>query len=150
MNQNNFNNLTYVLKINLNDVNNIDYLIKNTINTININDNIISSNNNDDTTDIVIMTKDEYTNYILNNNGTIINNNNETNYNCVNIDSECSICKNNLYLSLDKIYKLNLCSHIFHYKCINKWFKTVSNKFNDLHTCPLCRSSNEYYIDNSM
>lgn len=44
----------------------------------------------------------------------------------------CSIC----YEFMNKIKKLQKCSHDFHQMCIEKWFE-INN------TCPLCRTPND-------
>tara|TARA_B100001093_G_scaffold355537_1_gene340118 strand:- start:626 stop:1063 length:438 start_codon:yes stop_codon:yes gene_type:complete len=51
-----------------------------------------------------------------------------------NIDKICSICLEQ-YTIEDKIIQLN-CSHIFHRKCIESWFK---DKDKNKKVCPLCR-----------
>jgi len=43
------------------------------------------------------------------------------------MEHECSICLD----SITRKRKVLPCNHIFHSKCINKWFK-------NLHRCPLC------------
>jgi hypothetical protein len=48
----------------------------------------------------------------------------------------CSICLKDINNN-DKF--ITNCNHIFHLKCINKWYK-ISDK------CPLCRHS-KFYID---
>jgi hypothetical protein len=45
----------------------------------------------------------------------------------------CAICLNN-YKTNEYKRELNKCNHIFHKKCIDKWFKNSDNK-----SCPLCR-----------
>jgi hypothetical protein len=47
---------------------------------------------------------------------------------------ECSIC----LFSCTHDHKTLLCSHSFHYECINTWFKKGDQ------TCPLCRSYGGY------
>lgn len=49
-----------------------------------------------------------------------------------NLQETCSICLEN-FLKNEKIIKLD-CRHIFHKKCIKKWFKDKDQK-----NCPLCR-----------
>ena len=148
----NQSNLTYVLKINLNEINNLNSTIEQTIDKINTNDNIIT-NYDSINDDIVIMTKNEYREYILDNNGYIINDistlcSSNNNYHDNEFElilpeiNKCSICLSSLEI-YQKKYKLNLCSHLFHYDCINNWYKTISNKIFEVHSCPLCRSSNE-------
>ena len=55
-----------------------------------------------------------------------------------NLSDNCSICLEN-YLKNDKIIKLD-CDHIFHKKCLKKWFKILIDKSEDLN-CPLCRNN---------
>lgn len=125
------NNDTYVLKINLNEFNDTD--LHSSINKI-LGDNF----HDDDNNEIIIMSKKEYHEYIFNNSGTIIN--------CLNCDDDiCIICHNQI--KNKKKFKLNMCNHIFHYKCIKKWFKILSEQKNLLHHCPICRASNEHIID---
>jgi hypothetical protein len=54
---------------------------------------------------------------------------------------ECSIC---LEKNEQKYCKIKKCSHIFHKKCLNKWYATKNN-------CPYCRckivDKEEYYVD---
>lgn len=122
------NGHTYILKINLNDIlqNDMHNIIQQSINDITNTNN--STNNN-----IIYMNKNEYSNYIFDNSGTIINK-----YKTSDI---CSICCSNLK-NTHKLFKLDICNHLFHYKCIKKCFKEAS-KQNFIHKCPLCRSSNE-------
>ncbi len=48
---------------------------------------------------------------------------------------ECTIC----FESLDKCEIIQLsCNHIFHPKCILKWFESQKN---DIKSCPLCRTN---------
>jgi hypothetical protein len=49
----------------------------------------------------------------------------------------CAICHENYKLNEFK-RELNICSHTFHKKCIDKWFLN-----NDNLECPLCRQSYE-------
>jgi len=49
----------------------------------------------------------------------------------------CTICHENYKLNEFK-RELNICSHTFHKKCIDKWFLN-----NDNLECPLCRQSYE-------
>jgi hypothetical protein len=49
----------------------------------------------------------------------------------------CSICHDNYKVNEFK-RELNLCGHIFHKKCIDKWFLNNKNL-----ECPLCRQSYE-------
>lgn len=49
----------------------------------------------------------------------------------------CSICHDNFKVNEYK-RELNLCGHIFHKKCIDKWFLNNTNL-----ECPLCRQSYE-------
>lgn len=127
MNQN--NSQTYIIKINLNDIlqNDIHNIIHQFINDITITNNIDDSN-------IIFMNKDEYSNYIFENSGSILKNH-KTNDNCI-------ICQNNLKYT-HKLFKLNMCNHIYHHKCIKKWYKECSKDINNIHQCPLCRSTNE-------
>jgi len=53
-------------------------------------------------------------------------------------NDNCSICLEN-YKKNDKCVRLN-CSHIFHKKCLNEWFKNRIDKSEEL-TCPLCRNN---------
>ncbi len=131
------NNLdsTYVIKINLSELHNH-----------NVNDNIndiiqhlLPDLNIADKTEITVMNKTEYNKYIFDLSGKIIN--------FIDIDSHnnnCSICSEQLKEN-NKIFKLN-CNHIYHYSCINKWFKTFTEKFNQLHSCPLCKNTIETNI----
>ena len=48
-----------------------------------------------------------------------------------NESNNCSICLEDFKIN-DEYIKLN-CNHIFHYDCINKWFKHSN-------LCPICRS----------
>ena len=51
------------------------------------------------------------------------------------IDEECSICCDNFKKS--EFYReLPICKHIFHKKCIDKWFYKDA-----MMRCPLCRTS---------
>lgn len=54
------------------------------------------------------------------------------------LSDDCSICLEK-YKKNDKCIKLN-CSHIFHKKCLNEWFKNRIDKSEDLN-CPLCRNN---------
>jgi hypothetical protein len=49
----------------------------------------------------------------------------------------CSICHDNYKMNEFK-RELNICGHIFHKKCIDKWFLNNTNL-----ECPLCRQSYE-------
>ena len=49
-----------------------------------------------------------------------------------NLSESCSICLEN-FINKEKVIKLD-CNHIFHTKCIHKWFKNKEQKI-----CPLCR-----------
>ena len=49
----------------------------------------------------------------------------------------CSICHDNYKVNEFK-RELNICGHIFHKKCIDKWFLNNANL-----ECPLCRQSYE-------
>ena len=92
------------------------------------------------------MSKKEYHEYIFNNSGNIIDNCSiNPNYNSNCDDDICLICHNQIKNT--KIFKLNMCNHQFHYKCIKKWFKILSKQNNQIHHCPLCRASNELIID---
>lgn len=57
-----------------------------------------------------------------------------------NMDNCCIICFEDL--NSKQIKKLK-CYHIFHEKCIKKWFK---NKLNKNNKCPLCNEANNSYI----
>jgi len=48
------------------------------------------------------------------------------------IDNICCICLDEIK-KVDKISRLN-CKHIFHHKCINKWYQISENA-----SCPVCR-----------
>ena len=137
---------TYIIKINLNDnINNdINKIVKEAKKQI--------PNENIDDTDIIYMSKKEYNNYILSNSGTLVKTNlfdidleeltNQSDqYTVLLTDNcdKCTICHEYLKKKNNKLYRLNVCNHIFHYKCIKKWFNTVSNS---IHHCPLCRYSN--------
>jgi hypothetical protein len=124
------NNDTYVLKINLNEFSNNK--IENLMNEL-----IQNSDSNDE---IIIMSKKEYNQYIFNNSGTIIPK---------KIDDDatmCTICHHQIKNN-NKIFRLNLCYHKFHHKCIKKWFETISNQLNAIHHCPTCRSSYESIVE---
>lgn len=54
-----------------------------------------------------------------------INDNNDNN-------DICSICID--YFTLNSIYRKLVCNHVFHIKCIDKWF--INN-----NKCPVCRNS---------
>jgi hypothetical protein len=49
--------------------------------------------------------------------------------------NECSICYIE-YTKSDNIRKLNVCSHIFHKECIDKWIQGYNKK-----NCPICRAN---------
>jgi hypothetical protein len=49
--------------------------------------------------------------------------------------SECSICYIE-YTKSDNIRKLNVCCHIYHKECIDKWIQLYNKK-----NCPLCRAN---------
>lgn len=49
------------------------------------------------------------------------------------IDNICCICLDEIK-KVDKISRLK-CKHIFHHKCINKWYQISENA-----SCPVCRS----------
>ena len=123
------NNDTYVLKINLNEVSNEN--LQKSINRL------IEENNSDD--EIIIMSKKEYSKYILNNSGSFFKKNDHDNI-------LCTICHYQIK-NQHKIFQLNPCNHQFHYKCIKKWFETISNQLNLVHHCPTCRSSHEFIIE---
>lgn len=128
------NNHTYVVKI---DTTNIDQQ-----NISQIIDNLSNDFNIDDHNDVVIMSKKQYHNYIFDNSGLcfIYKQNDSQNHNNV-----CSICHNN-FKNRQKLFQLKTCNHIFHHKCIKKWFCVLSDKFNAVHDCPLCRASYETLI----
>lgn len=48
-------------------------------------------------------------------------------------DNECSICKME-YINTDTVYKVKCCNTIFHYECIDEWYKHKNS-------CPLCREN---------
>ena len=54
------------------------------------------------------------------------------------LSDDCSICLEK-YKKNDKCIKLD-CSHIFHKKCLNEWFKNRIDKSKELN-CPLCRNN---------
>ena len=51
-------------------------------------------------------------------------------------DLFCSLCQDNILSKHHKIY-LDKCSHCFHKKCLNKYFKFIKMNF----SCPLCKVS---------
>lgn len=53
-------------------------------------------------------------------------------------EEECSICKENLYSSLDKLF-VNLCGHYFHSYCLQKYIQNCEED-QKLPSCPLCRT----------
>ncbi len=55
------------------------------------------------------------------------------NYN-VTLDN-CIICFNNFEIN-DDIRKLNICTHIYHKKCIKEWIINYNKS-----SCPLCRQT---------
>lgn len=122
MDPTNKNEDIFIIKINLDDLNNLNNIGP-----------MISPND-----ELVYMNKKDYTKFILNMSGTPI-----TKFKC---DYNCSICHEPQKYS-HKLFKLNECNHIFHSKCIKKWFKTLSNNFKSIHNCPLCRKSVETIID---
>jgi len=117
-------NPSFIIKINLDKINDIN-------NLTNFN---IPSNNIDE---IIYMNKAEYSKYVFNNSGTLITK--------FKTNNNCSICSNSLKYT-HKLYKLNECDHLFHSKCIKKWFKYTSDNFHSIHQCPLCRSSSEIFV----
>lgn len=54
------------------------------------------------------------------------------------LSDDCSICLEK-YRKNDKCIKL-YCSHIFHKRCLNEWFKNRIDKSEELN-CPLCRNN---------
>ena len=54
------------------------------------------------------------------------------------LSDDCSICLEK-YKKNDKCVRLN-CSHIFHKKCLNEWFKKRTYVGEDLN-CPICRNN---------
>ena len=54
------------------------------------------------------------------------------------LSDDCSICLEK-YRKNDKCLRLN-CSHIFHKRCLNQWFKNRIDKSKELN-CPLCRNN---------
>ncbi len=48
----------------------------------------------------------------------------------------CSICQND-FIKKEYIRELPICKHIYHKKCIDKWF---SKDFKNMR-CPICRES---------
>jgi hypothetical protein len=94
-----------------------------------------------DNDNVIYMSKNEYNKYVFNNCG------NTSFYNKKNHDDKiCTICHNN-FKKNNKIFQLHNCNHQFHYKCIEKWFKSLSNNFTNIRSCPLCRSSTESIIE---
>lgn len=135
------NNLdsTYVIKINLSELHN--YNVNGNININDIVQHLLPDLNISDNAEMTVMNKTEYNKYIFNLSGKIIN---IIDINTDNVNINCSICNEQLKQK-NKIFKLN-CNHIYHYKCINKWFKTFTEKFNQLHSCPLCKNTVERNI----
>jgi len=117
-------NPSFVIKINLDKINDINNLTNFNIPFHNIDE-------------IIYMNKAEYSNYVFNNSGTFLTK--------FKTDNNCSICFAHLKYT-HKLYKLNECNHVFHSKCIKKWFKHTSNHSNSIHQCPLCRTSSEIFI----
>lgn len=58
----------------------------------------------------------------------------ETDTKMKTIDGDCPICLNEL--GYEKDIKSLPCEHIFHSKCINRWFRIKNN-------CPMCREVDE-------
>lgn len=56
----------------------------------------------------------------------------------VDLSDDCSICLEK-YIKNDKCVRLN-CSHVFHKRCLNEWFKNRIDKSEELN-CPLCRNN---------
>jgi hypothetical protein len=120
---------TYVVNINLDDID-----INKTLNDL-------ASKYSVDNDNIVYMNRNEYNKYVFNNSGNIVNYNKKKHN-----DINCVICHDD-FKKNNKIFQLHNCNHLFHYKCIEKWFKSLSNNFSDILSCPLCRSSNEAIIE---
>ena len=108
---------TYVLKINLNNFN--LFLNKNLNNTFD---------------DVIFMNKKEYSKLLLEKSGIIVNKN-EIKKN----KNKCPICFDDIKIN-HKTYMINTCNHLYHYKCIKKWFEQNS-------TCPICRVSSESCVE---
>ena len=125
------NNDTFIIKINLDDLllnqNNLN--ISNISNLLNISEESTFNDN-----DILFINKKQYFDLIMNNSGNVLLK--------TKINYDCSICCSKLKYS-HKLYKINKCSHVFHFKCIKTFFKSISNTFKSIHQCPLCRSSCE-------
>ncbi len=49
--------------------------------------------------------------------------------------TECSICFDEFKKGI-QVRKIPICRHIFHTKCIEKWFKSKEGEL--VHKCPLC------------
>lgn len=76
-------------------------------------------------------------NFILKTNSDILNVNVYTSRNIVNstrckIEKECPICYETV--KINQYERILNCSHIYHKKCIDKWFKLSM-------TCPTCRTN---------
>lgn len=54
------------------------------------------------------------------------------------LSDDCPICLEK-YKKNEKCIRLN-CSHIFHKRCLNEWFKNRINNSEELN-CPLCRNN---------
>tara|TARA_Y100000590_G_scaffold424754_1_gene532020 strand:- start:8340 stop:9101 length:762 start_codon:yes stop_codon:yes gene_type:complete len=62
---------------------------------------------------------------LINDNTEIITHTNE-------VPINCSICREDINRDDNIIRKINHCDHVFHQKCLDKWFETKK-------TCPICR-----------
>ena len=107
---------TYVIKINLNNLNNL---------------NLVLNDLDDNFDDVIIMNKKEYSKLLLEESGTI-------KYK-IKTTEKCSICCDDIK-QYHKMYVINTCNHLYHYKCIKKWFQQHAN-------CPICRTSNEQQLE---
>lgn len=60
---------------------------------------------------------------------------------------ECSICLNRIKDG-DFVRKLPKCGHLFHKKCVDKWFKKDKERM----SCPVCRSKHgiNYYLPSNL
>jgi len=80
-------------------------------------------------------------NYYKNQDGSVKikkNNKNTSNYRTINLnsgDKECPICYEDIIKPDDIAVSINPCGHIFHKKCITKYYEINKIK----HECPVCR-----------
>jgi hypothetical protein len=117
---------TYVLKINVNEEQDIKRVINEIVGDTNI---PLSPDKNE----ITFMSKAQYAEFMLANSGNVSPAKKEDNM-------QCTICNENCR-SRQKVFKMNLCGHKFHHKCIDILFKNSSS--NQLLSCPTCNSSTE-------